>query len=144
MPSIPLVHSTAVTPTGALISSNVVHHRAVHTTERSTPPNGPLFLGITTFNFDREYFLQLIMSVIDKEARIILAIEAIRSSKKICLSKASVIYKVSKTTLRERMNGRAPRSERQPNCQNMVSEGTKPVPDVTKQAWPCGIVYLCP
>ena len=26
----------------------------------------------------------------------------------------------------------------------LLSEGTKPVPDVTKQAWPCGIVYLCP
>jgi hypothetical protein len=58
------------------------------------------------------------MSVPNKESRINLAIEAINSSKKISLSKASVIYEVSKTTLRERMNGRAPRSERRPNRQN--------------------------
>ena len=33
--------------------------------------------------------------------------------------RASTIYQVSETTLCERMNGRAPRSERQPNCQNL-------------------------
>ena len=58
------------------------------------------------------------MSVINQEAKIILAIEAIRSSKKISRRRAAAIYEVSETTLRERMNGRAPRSERQPNRQN--------------------------
>jgi hypothetical protein len=59
------------------------------------------------------------MPVLDTEARIILAIEAIRSSKKLSRLKASVIYNVSETTLRERMNGRAPRSNYRPGCQNL-------------------------
>ena len=59
------------------------------------------------------------MSVLDQESKIILAIEAIRSSKKISVRRASAIYGVPKSTLCDRMNDRTPRSERQPNRQNL-------------------------
>jgi DNA-binding transcriptional regulator YiaG len=45
------------------------------------------------------------MSVQTQEARIILAIEAIRTSKKLSRRKAATIYEVPESTLRLRMNG---------------------------------------
>jgi hypothetical protein len=51
------------------------------------------------------------MSVHTQEARIILAIEAIRTTKKITIRKAAEIYKVPRTTLTARMAGRTERSE---------------------------------
>jgi hypothetical protein len=49
-----------------------------------------------------------------QEARIILAIEAIRSSKKINRSLAAKIYKVPYSTLSDRMNGRTTLRDRRP------------------------------
>jgi hypothetical protein len=45
------------------------------------------------------------MSVQTQEARIILAIEAIRTSKKLSRRKAIIIYEVPESILRLRMNG---------------------------------------
>jgi helix-turn-helix, Psq domain len=58
------------------------------------------------------------MSVQTQEARIILAIEAIRTSKKKLSCRATIkIYDVPESTLRSRMNGRTPLSERRPIVQ---------------------------
>ena len=59
------------------------------------------------------------MEIHTAEARIILAIEAIRTSKKLSCRSAAKIYNVSETTLRERMAGRTPRSEMRPNCHKL-------------------------
>lgn len=61
------------------------------------------------------------MSVQDQEAKLILAIEAIRSSKKISLRKAAILYNVPKSSISYRMNGRAPRRECQPNSQKIMA-----------------------
>jgi DNA-binding transcriptional regulator YiaG len=45
------------------------------------------------------------MSIQTQEARIILAIEAIRTSKKLSRRKAAKIYEVSYTTISDRRNG---------------------------------------
>jgi hypothetical protein len=54
------------------------------------------------------------MEIQTQEARIILAIEAIRSSKKISRRSAAKIFKVPESTLRLRMNGHTSLSERRP------------------------------
>jgi transcriptional regulator with XRE-family HTH domain len=55
------------------------------------------------------------MELYTQEARIILAIEAIRTSKKLSRRKAAEIYNIPYTTLSERMAGRTSRSETRPN-----------------------------
>ena len=60
------------------------------------------------------------MSVITQEARIILAIEAIRISKKLSRRKAAKIYKVPESSLRLRMNGHLPLSKRRPANLNLL------------------------
>ena len=52
------------------------------------------------------------MSVQTQEARIILAIKAIRTSKKLSRRKAIKIYEVPESTLRLRMNGSTPLPKR--------------------------------
>ena len=52
------------------------------------------------------------MQVQTQEARIILAIKAIRTSKKLSRRKAAEIYKVPESTLRDRINGRTTLPER--------------------------------
>jgi hypothetical protein len=60
------------------------------------------------------------MLVQTQEARIILAIEAIRiSKKKLSRRKAAEIYKVPESTLRDRINGRATLPERRPVNTNL-------------------------
>ena len=46
-----------------------------------------------------------------KEARIVLAIEALRCNQKLTIHKAAQIYDVPDTTLRSRINGRQARAE---------------------------------
>ena len=60
------------------------------------------------------------MLVQTQEARIILAIEAIWTSKKLSRRKATKIYEVPESTLRLRMNGSAPLSERRLAAQNLT------------------------
>ena len=50
------------------------------------------------------------MSVQTQEARVILAIEAIRTTKKLSRRHAAKIYNVPETTLRDRMNGVTPKA----------------------------------
>jgi hypothetical protein len=54
------------------------------------------------------------MSVITKEAKIILAIEAIRTSRKLSHRAATKLYEVPKSSLRLRMNGHLPLPKRRP------------------------------
>ncbi len=56
------------------------------------------------------------MEIQTQEARIILAIEAIRSSKKISQRSVAKIYKVPRTTLAARIAGRSYRPETKANC----------------------------
>jgi hypothetical protein len=60
------------------------------------------------------------MSVQTQEARIILAIEAIRTSKKLSRRKAATIYEVPESTLRLRMNGHTSIRDRRPAAQNLT------------------------
>ena len=76
---------------------------------------GELFFGTIIFNFNHDYISQFIISIIDKKARIILIIEAIKLLKKINRLKILTIYKVFETTLRERINRRAFRGDYRPN-----------------------------
>ncbi len=59
------------------------------------------------------------MLVVTQEARIILAIEAIRTSKKLSRRKAARIYKVPELLLRLRMNSHLPLPERRPANLNL-------------------------
>jgi hypothetical protein len=54
------------------------------------------------------------MSVITKEAKINLAIEAIQTSKKLNRQKAAKLYNIPFSTLNDRMNGHLPLRERRP------------------------------
>jgi predicted HTH domain antitoxin len=60
------------------------------------------------------------MEIQTQEARIILAIEAIRSSKKISCRSAAKIYRVPESTLRDRMAGRTTRRESRANCHKLT------------------------
>jgi hypothetical protein len=56
------------------------------------------------------------MEIQNKEARIILAIEAIRSSKTINSRSVAKLYRVPRSTLLDRMAGRASRNETRSKC----------------------------
>jgi len=60
------------------------------------------------------------MLVQTQEAWIILVIEAIRTSKKLSRRKATKIYEVPKSTLRDRINGRTTLLERRLVAQNLT------------------------
>ena len=55
------------------------------------------------------------MSLQTREARIMLAIEAIQSANKISIRKASTLYEVPESSVRLRMNGHTPRAETRAN-----------------------------
>ena len=60
------------------------------------------------------------MEVHTQEARILLAIEAIQSSKKISRRSAAKIYRVPYTTLSKRIAGIAPRDKSRPNYSKLL------------------------
>ena len=60
------------------------------------------------------------MLIQTQEARIILAIKAIRLSKRLSRAKAAKIYDILYSTLTNRMNGRTPRQEYQPLIQKLT------------------------
>ena len=72
------------------------------------------FAEFPTLLLYNAFFLPSIMSVITQEAKIILAIEAIRTSKKLSRRKAAKLYQVPYSTLNDRMNGLLPLPERRP------------------------------
>lgn len=61
------------------------------------------------------------MQVLTQEARIILAIKAIQSTKKLSRRTAAKQYNVPETTLRYRMNGRTVMADRRPYTQNLTA-----------------------
>jgi DNA-binding transcriptional regulator YiaG len=63
------------------------------------------------------------MEIQTQKARIILAIEAIRTSKKLSRRSAAKFYKVSESTLRDRMTGRATLRERRPANHKLTKLG---------------------
>jgi hypothetical protein len=60
------------------------------------------------------------MQIQTQEARIIIAMEAIQTSKKISRRKATVIYDVPESTLRNRIGGRPPRSDTRADSLNLT------------------------
>jgi helix-turn-helix, Psq domain len=60
------------------------------------------------------------MQIQTNEARIILAIEAIRTSKKLSRRKPAKIYNIPETTLHDRMNSRTTLSKRRPVVQKLT------------------------
>jgi hypothetical protein len=60
------------------------------------------------------------MPIHDQEARIIIATEAIRTSKRISCRKAAIIYNVPESTLRARINGRSSRADYRPKAYNLT------------------------
>jgi hypothetical protein len=60
------------------------------------------------------------MEIQTQEARIILAIEAIRTTKKLSKRSVAKIYRVPEATLRDRMAGRTPLNERRPGAQKLT------------------------
>ena len=60
------------------------------------------------------------METSSKEARIILAIEAIRKSKNLSITKAAKLYTVPRSTLRDRINGRSNQMETRANSHNIT------------------------
>jgi hypothetical protein len=60
------------------------------------------------------------MLIQTQEARIILAIEAIRTTKRLNSTTAAKLYNVLCSTLRDRMNGRTTLSERRPPTQKLT------------------------
>jgi hypothetical protein len=61
------------------------------------------------------------MEIHTQEARIILAMEAIQTSKNLSILAASKLYKVPRTTLRDRISGATPRAESRPTNTNLTS-----------------------
>jgi hypothetical protein len=66
----------------------VVYQRVAHITEWLTFPHP------TTYKLQHAFFQPFIMEILTQEARIILAIKAIRLSKKLSQRSAGKIYKV--------------------------------------------------
>ena len=61
------------------------------------------------------------MQIQTQEARVILAIEAIRSNQKISCRAAARLYNVPEATVRYRMHGRATMADRRPKAQNLTA-----------------------
>ena len=73
--------------------------------------SGALFPTPLLVKLQHAFFQPFVMEIQTQEARIILAIKAIRSSKKLSCRSAAKIYKVPETTLRYRMAGLTARPE---------------------------------
>jgi hypothetical protein len=77
------------------IKDNVVYQHAAHFPRFSLPITSVRVFATTT------------MPIHDQEARIIMAIEAVRTSRRISCRKAATIYNVPESTLRARINSRS-------------------------------------
>ncbi len=88
----------------------MIYYRATHITERRTFPHP------ATYKLWDAFFQPFIIEIQTQEARIILAIEAIRTSKKLSKRSVANIYKVPKVILRHRIAGRTYRPKIKANC----------------------------
>ena len=96
-------------------------------TESRIPPSRALFWRDTTLHLWHAFFPQLMLMVQIQEARVVLAINAIQSSKKLSRRAAAKLYNVPETTLRDRMKGRLPRVETQANSQILIKTEEKAI-----------------
>jgi hypothetical protein len=92
----------------------VVYHQADHITERITFPHP------TTLKFQHAFSQLFNMEIQTQEARIILAIKAIRSSKKLNKRRAAKIYKMLYATLSYRITSRTYCPESKANCYKLT------------------------
>ena len=60
------------------------------------------------------------MQIQTDEARIILAMEAVRSSSKMSIRRAATLYEVPRSSLAHRLAGRTPRNETKANCHKLT------------------------
>ena len=83
---------------------------------RTLRTTGPCALPhqFSTYQVQHAFSRQPVMQIQTQEARIILAIEAIRTSKNLSRRAAAKIYQVPESTLRSRMNGHTSLCERRP------------------------------
>jgi hypothetical protein len=87
----------------------VVYHRVAHIIEWRTFPY-PI-----TYKLQHTFSQLFVMEIQTQEARIILAIEAIRTSKNLSRRSTAKIYKVPETTLRHKITSLTTRNETRPN-----------------------------
>ena len=92
----------------------MVYHRADHITERITFPHP------TTHKLQYAFSQPFNMEIQTQEARIILAIKAIRSSKKISRRSTVKIYKVPYATFSDRIASRTYRPKSKANCYKLT------------------------
>jgi transcriptional regulator with XRE-family HTH domain len=78
------------------------------------------FSEFPTLQLQNAFFLHSNISVVLKESKIILAIKAIRTSKKLSRRKAAKIYEVSFSILNDRMNSKTSLSESRPVNTNLT------------------------
>jgi hypothetical protein len=93
---------------------NVVYHRADHITERI------IFPYPTTLKLQHAFSQLFNIEIQTQETRIILAIEAIRSSKKLSKYRATKIYKILYTTLSYKIASRTYCPESKTNCYKLT------------------------
>jgi hypothetical protein len=92
----------------------VVYHRADHITERITFPH------LITLKLQHAFSQLFNIEIQTQEARIILAIEAIRSSKKLSKRYIAKIYKILYITFSYRITSRTYRPESKTNCYKLT------------------------
>jgi hypothetical protein len=78
------------------------------------------FSEFSTLQLQNAFFLYSNISVVLKESKIILAIKAIRTSKKQSRQKAAKIYRVLFSILNDRMNSKTSLSESRPVNTNLI------------------------
>jgi hypothetical protein len=92
----------------------VVYQRVDHISESIN------FSEFPTLQLQNVFFLYSNISVVLKESKIILAIEAIRTSKKLSRRKVAKIYRVLFSILNDRMNSKTSLSESRPINTNLI------------------------
>jgi hypothetical protein len=92
----------------------VVYQRAGHITKRATFPYFPTSLLKHTFS------LTLMIQIQTNESRIILAIEAVRSSSKISIRRIITLYEIPRNSFSYRLTGRTPRNKTKVNYHKLI------------------------
>jgi len=82
--------------------------------------NGPPDRVATHFQLYNLILLPIQMTSAQKEAQLLLAIQAIQNTPKLSIRRAAATYNVSHTTLRARLNGRQTRRDTIPKSQKLT------------------------